>query len=139
MIAMMSFPITRLGIWLVAIFICVAWGYALKVCKMRFPDPALIQSYATIANTKGGIILMLLALWVFTLLVISSFCIWIIIRGEDPQNAVVVTLLGTLIGTAFGTVNGAFFKTMTGEDPKPPSTVVSKTETSVTTQAPPPA
>jgi hypothetical protein len=110
--------ITHTDVWLVLVltaFVIIS----IKACRgFKMPDPGLVQNYATVCNTKGGIILLLLLLWLGTLGLITVFCIWVVARGFDPQNSVIVTLLGTLIGTAFGTVNGALFKTMTGEDPK---------------------
>jgi len=111
--------ITRLDVWLVIVLTALVY-LAIKACRAKFPDPAILQGYATICNTKGGIILILLCLWLLTLGVTTTFCMWVIVKGIDPQNAVVIFMLGVLSGTAFGNVNGAFFKTMTGEDPKIP-------------------
>lgn len=111
--------ITRTDVWL-CIGLTALVFLAIKACRVKFPEPGVIQGYATISNTKGGIILILLFLWLFTLVLTVTFCVWVIVRGVDPQHAVVITLLGVLQGTAFGNVNGAFFKTMTGEDPKLP-------------------
>lgn len=99
------------------ILLCIFAWIAIKACRLKMPDPAVVQSYATVTNTPGGIILILLFLWLFTLTLTVAFCVWVIVKGVDPQHAVVITLIGTLTGTAFGNVNGAFFKTMTGQDP----------------------
>jgi hypothetical protein len=131
--ATLTFPaITRTDIYL-AIGLCAVLWLLIKACRLHLPDPAILQAYATIANTKGGIILSLLMLWVGTLLLTLGFGIWVISKGVDPQHAVVVTLLGMLYSGAFGGVTGALFKTMTGEDPKPPGTVSTKSETSSST------
>ena len=120
MISLLAMPtITRTDVWLAVGLALVAF-LAIKACRVQFPDATTVQGYATISNTKGGIILILLFLWLFTLILTVGFCIWVIVKGIDPQHAVVITLIGTLTGTAFGNVNGAFFKTMTGEDPKVP-------------------
>lgn len=122
--------ITHTEVWAAIILVAVI-VLAIKACRVKWPEPGVIQSYATIANTKGGIILILLTLWVMTLFVTIGFCVWVIVRGVDPQHGVVITLLGVLSGTAFGNINGAFFKTMTGEDPKPPVTQVLETKQTV--------
>lgn len=111
--------ITKFDVWGLLLLVLLLIG-ALKACRVKLPDPSLVQAYATICNTKGGIIMILFFLWIFTLVVTVTFCVWVIRAGVSPEHAVVISLLGVLSGTAFGNVNGAFFKTMTGEDPKPP-------------------
>lgn len=111
--------ITHTDAWLIVLLACFSI-VAIKACRgFKMPDPSMVQSYATVTNTPGGIILILLFLWLFTLSLTVAFCVWVIVKGVDPQHAVVITLIGTLTGTAFGNVNGAFFKTMTGQDPHP--------------------
>lgn len=110
--------VTRTDVW-IAIILAAMVTLAIKACRFQMPDPTVVQNYATIANTAGGIILILLILWIGTLLLTVAFCVWVIIKGVDPQHAVVISLLGVLAGQAFGNVNGAFFKTMTGQEPKP--------------------
>lgn len=113
-----AFPVVTRTDFLVFVFLVYVAFLIYQVRNMKLPDPAILQNYSTISNTKGGIILILLFLWLFTLILMTAFCVWVIVKGINPQNAVVVMLLGVLSGNAFGNVNGAFFKTMTGEDPK---------------------
>lgn len=136
--AVFAFPeITRTDVW-VAIVLALVVTLAIKACRVRTPDPATIQSFATISNTKGGIILILLGLWLFTLVITAIFSVWIIVRGVDPQHPVAITFLAMLTGTAFGNVNGALFKTMTGEDPKAPASIQQTTTTRIETPPVPP-
>ena len=89
-----------------------------------------LQELATVFNTKGGIVFVLLFMWLFTLCGTVSFGIWIIAKGIDPQHTIVVTILGMLVSQAFGNVNGALFTAFKGEDPHPlsgTSTTYSKT------------
>jgi hypothetical protein len=78
-----------------------------------------LQELATVFNTKGGIVFVLLIMWLFTLCGTVSFGIWIIAKGIDPQHTIVVTILGMLVSQAFGNVNGALFTAFKGEDPHP--------------------
>lgn len=94
--------------------------------KGKFPSVETLQELATLFNTKGGIVILLVTMWWFTLVSTVCFGIWVIVKGVDPQHAVVVTILGMLISQAFGNVNGALFKTMTGEDPKMPSGTIGR-------------
>lgn len=135
MIASAIPAITHAEVWVFIALCLLAW-IAIRACRVKFPDPHVLQSYATVTNTKGGIILILLSLWIGTLLLTLGFGTWIIIRGVDPQHATVITILAMLTGTAFGNVNGALFKTMTGEDPKPPTTEVVETKKTISTAEP---
>jgi hypothetical protein len=100
----------------------------------RVPTVQDLQSAATMANTKGGVLLILLAMWIVTLGATLAFGIWIIHGHLDPQNAIVVTLMAMLVSQAFGNVNGAFFTAIKGEDPKPPI-VATQTDTTIKTTA----
>jgi hypothetical protein len=123
------FPmITRFDFWFTVGLALFVW-FALKACNFHIPGPEVVQGYATLANTKGGLVLLMTAMWFFTLIGTASIAIWVLVKGLDPQNGVLITLFGMFISQAFGTVNGALFKTMTGEDPKPPGTVSTKSET----------
>ncbi len=121
LVAFPSVTITHTEVW--AIIVLTAFVVlAIKACRgFKLPDPGSVQGYATLANSKGGLVLLMTFMWFFTLVSTAAFTVWILIRGVDPQNAQVITLTGMFISQAFGTVNGALFKTMTGEDPKPPS------------------
>jgi hypothetical protein len=99
----------------------------------KFPSVQTLQDIATMFNTKGGIVLLLVVMWFLTLSTTVIFGVWVIVKGVDPQNAVTITIFGMLISQAFGNVNGALFKTMTGDDPKPIPTS-SSTVTSVLTK-----
>ena len=113
----------------------------------KVPSVETLQELATVFNTKGGIVLVLLVMWTGTLAGTVAFGIWVIAKGIDPQHAVVVTLLGMLVSQAFGNVNGALFTAFKGEDPKPTpgiqsvktvtekTTAVAPTETPVTVES----
>lgn len=137
-LALLAFPtITRTDVW-IAVLLSLLVTLAIKACRVQTPDPAKVQAFATISNTKGGIILILLGLWLFTLVITAIFSVWIIVRGVDPQHPVAITFLAMLTGTAFGNVNGALFKTMTGEDPKAPASIQQTTTTRIETPPVPP-
>jgi hypothetical protein len=84
-------------------------------------------------NSKSGLVLVLASLWIFTLLAIMGFGIWVLHAHIEPQNQIVTSLLGVLIGTAFGSVNGALFTSMTGEVPSQDNSSVTTTKTSIVT------
>jgi hypothetical protein len=105
----------------------------ISVYRGKFPSIQTLQDIATMFNTKGGIVLLLVTMWFITLSTTVIFGVWVIVKGVDPQNAVTITIFGMLISQAFGNVNGALFKTMTGDDPKPIPTSTS-TVTSVLTK-----
>ncbi len=126
--------IDRLDIYLIAgtFLLCAAGFGAVLLLMKRTPSIADLEALASIFNTKGGIIMFLWFAWWMTLVMLIAFGVWVIVRGVDPQHAVVITVLGTLNGGAFFTVNGALLKTMTGEEPRPPagtSTTVQQTTT----------
>lgn len=131
-----ALPVTHGDIW-GAIVLTAIVILLIKACRVKWPDPAIMQSYATIANTPGGIILLLYFLWVFTLITTVAFCIWVLEKGIDSTNGTVVLITGMLSSGAFGAVTGALFSTMTGQDPKPPTTSI--TEVRETKAATPPA
>lgn len=108
-----------LAVWLLSIFIAFV-----LIFRNHIPSIETIQDMAALFNTKGGIIMFLWLAWLGTLSTTVAFGIWVIVKGVDPQHTVVTIVLGMLISQAFGNVNGALFKTMTGEEParngKPP-------------------
>jgi hypothetical protein len=106
---------------LIAAILLGGFGFlTLMAWKRSFPPVETIVEFAALFNQPGGIIMFLWAAWAGTLTITLLFGIWVIRVGIDPQHSVVVTILGMLISQAFGNVNGALFKTMTGE-PKPVS------------------
>jgi hypothetical protein len=102
------------------------------VRQCRWPSVDSLLKLAPIFNMRGGIIMLLTIMWFTSLFLTMAFVIWVLHVGIDPQNAAVVVALAMLTSGAFGGVNGALFKTMTGEEPKTP--VGSSSETVVTTQ-----
>ena len=70
-------------------------------------------------------------MWMFTLILIMGFGVWVLHVGVAPDNQIVTTLLGVLVGTAFGSVNGALFTSMNGTTP-PDNTVTKTVSTTVT-------
>jgi hypothetical protein len=110
------------------------WIFALKLLTSKtinLPTVQDIQELATVFSTKGGFILALLVMWFVTLFGTVSFGIWVIVKGVDPQHAVVVTILGMLVSQAFGNVNGSLFTSFKGDDPKAPPGVTSETSRTV--------
>lgn len=102
-----------------ALFTLVAVATIVAAFKGRMPSVQTLQNLATLFNTKGGVVVLLVFMWWFTLVGTVSFGIWVIAKGIDPQHTVVVTILGMLISQAFGNVNGSLFTMFKGEDPKP--------------------
>jgi hypothetical protein len=110
------------------------WIFALKLLTSKtinLPTVQDIQELATVFSTKGGFILALLVMWFWLIIVAVSFGIWVISKGIDPQNAIVVTILAMLVSTAFGGVCGALFTAFKGDDPKAPPGVTSETSRTV--------
>lgn len=135
------FGITKIDVWVVIALVLLVW-FALKACKFKVPDPTLLGAYANLTNSKGGIIILLTFMWFITLGLTISICLWAIIHGIDPQNGILILLLGVLTSGAWGNVNGAWLRTLTGEDPKPPmvhATETTSTSTESTTPPPKPA
>jgi hypothetical protein len=132
-----SFPIiTRTDIWLIIGLVLVIW-ILLKACRgVRIPDPSILQGYATIANTQGGMILILLCLFGFVFVITLVFVWWCLLRGIDPQNGLVIMITGLTAGSV-GAFSGALLGAMKGQDPKPPGTVTTKSEASTSTVPPP--
>ncbi len=124
MLALSAIPITHADVW-VAICLVMLITLLIKACRLKWPEPATMQGYATITNTPGGLILILTSLFVLTLFLTIGFAVWIIARGIDPQNAVAITILGMLSSGAFGGVSGALFSQMKGQDPHPPNSTTS--------------
>lgn len=103
---------------ILAVFYVTIIAFTIYLIRTRqFPSIANLQDLATLFNTKGGLIILLTIMWLFTLVGTVIFAVWILVRGIDPSNSVVVAMLALLTGTAFGNVNGAWLKTMTGEEP----------------------
>jgi hypothetical protein len=134
----MLFTRVELDILLISTFLAVFGLLTFMAWKRSFPSVEQVTAFATLFNTPGGIIMFLWAAWVGTLTITVFFGVWVIRVGIDPQHQVVTIILGMLISQAFGNVNGALFKTMTGEKPAPPSntTTTSTSSTSNTTEGP---
>lgn len=105
--------ITRFDVWAVIILSLLA-VLAIKACRFAWPDPTVLASYASIANTQGGMIMILLILFISVFAITTVFCIWCLVRGIDPQNGIVILLTGLFSG-AIGAVSGALFTAMKGE------------------------
>ena len=117
-------PFDKLDIYIAlgtAILVMLVIITVMAAYRGKFPSVETLQELATVFNTKGGIVLVLLLMWWITLSGTVAFGIWVIAKGVDPQHTVVVTLLGMLVSQAFGNVNGALFTAFKGDDPKPPS------------------
>jgi hypothetical protein len=128
--------LTKVDVYVVAIVMLMSIAGAITVIVKIRPSVQALVEIAALFNSKGGLIMLMSSLWVFTLLITIAFAVWIIAKGVDPSHAVVVALLAMLTGNAFGNVNGALLKTMTGEDPKPPIQTESSTNTTTRTVAP---
>lgn len=112
--------ITRFDVWAV-IILTLLIVLAIKACKFTWPDPTKLASYASIANTQGGMIMILFWLFISVFAITTVFCVWALVRGIDPQNGIVILLTGLFSG-AIGAVSGALFTAMKGGEPKPPVT-----------------
>jgi hypothetical protein len=134
-----TFPIlniTHTDVWLVVVLA----GFAtimLRMCRMTWPDPSAVQNYAQMANSPGGIILILLGLFVTVFAIVTVFVIWCLVRGIDPQNGLVILLTGLFSG-AIGAVSGALFTAMKGVEPHISTSTQETTKTTTLTQEPPP-
>jgi hypothetical protein len=127
--------ITRLDVWLLVLLAAAGLLGALFAHISKWPSPDTVQTYATIANTPGGIVIILVVLWLFTLTLTTAICLWVIAKGIDPQNGTLVMLTGMLSSGAFGAVNGALFTSITGKEPKPPAGIASVVTTTEETKS----
>jgi hypothetical protein len=116
-----------------ALFVLFAVATISAAFRGKLPSVQTLQNLATLFNTKGGIIILLVMMWWCTLAGTVSFCVWVVAKGIDPQHPVVVMVLGMLISQAFGNVNGSLFTMFKGEDPKPPAGMSSISTTSSST------
>lgn len=117
------------------VLLCIAALVAIKACRVKMPDPDAVQRYATIANTPGGLIMILLLLFAGLMGAVMLFVVWAIVRNVDPQNGLVILLTGLLSG-AIGAVSGALFTAMKGQEPHPAITNIS-TATTASSAVPP--
>jgi hypothetical protein len=118
MLAFATFDKTDIYIVAVTIVFCILIGSIFYLLRHTALSLDTLQGLAAIANSKGGLVVLMAFMWFFTLTGTTAFCIWVLVKGIDPQNGVLVTLLGMLVSGAFGTVNGALFRSMSGEEPK---------------------
>lgn len=131
-------PFDKLDIYIAlgaAIVAMIVTATITAAFKDKLPSVTTLQEVATIFNTKGGIILVLLMMWGVTLSGTVAFGIWVIAKGIDPQHAVVLTILGMLVSQAFGNVNGSLFTMLKGEDPAPRAGTSSAVTTSRSSSA----
>jgi hypothetical protein len=108
--------------------------------RVVFPSFETFSGTVALLNSKGGIIFVLLILWIISFGVSIAFGWWIIVKGISPQNALVMVLISWLTGQAWGNANGALLKTMTGEEPakQGSSSSISTTTSTSTVVAPKP-
>lgn len=85
----------------------------------RLPSLTSIHGLAEIANTKGGIILLLYAMSLMFFFVGIRFGYWVISGSHEGkitvENGLVMAMFGFLTGSAFGGAFSAMLKTMTGD------------------------
>ena|SRR6185312_1670352 len=85
----------------------------------KFPSIETIHNLAELANTKGGIILLLYTMTFVYFLASVRFGYWVISRSSDgkvsTENALVLALFSFITGSAFGGSASAMYKTMTGD------------------------
>ena len=112
------------NIWLMVLFVMFSLTFVAIAAIRRcgFPSVDTLIKLAPLFNSKGGLILLLTVMWFFSMIVTISVVIWVVAGKVDPQNTVVVMLLGMLTSGAFGGVSSVLFRTMTGEDPPAPNT-----------------
>ena len=113
--------ITKTDVYIASGVILIAFFLALVVHLFRngvLPSMNTLADLCAMVNTKGGIIVLLTMMWFITLGGTAAICLWAIVHGVDPQNGILVVLLSVLTSGAWGNVNGALFKTMTGDEPK---------------------
>jgi len=114
-----ALTITKVDVYVIlAVFYCsISVTVWVLIARDKIPSVDTLAELAALFNTKGGIIMFLWMAWLGTLTSTLGFGVWVIVKGVNPQHMVVTVLLGMLISQAFGNVNGALFKTMTGEEP----------------------
>jgi len=107
-----------------------AWLYALPPLSFiillgimwwcdKLPSIQTLHGLAEIANTKGGIILLLYGMSFAFFFSAMRYLYWIISRAADGKITVADGLITAgfafITGAAFGGANGAMLKTMTGD------------------------
>lgn len=110
---------------MVAVFI-VMWWFG------KLPTIATIHGLAEIANTKGGIILLLYVMSFIFFFSGLRYSYWVMAKSQDgkltTENALIMATFAFVTGSAFGGAFSAMLKTMTGD-----STVGASTSTVSTT------
>lgn len=111
--------------------------YLVLAYRRLLPSVDSLQSLATVANTKGGNILVLLFLtlvFFFTGIGLIYWSLNRMVEGKlSADNAVLMMGLSFVLGTAFGGSFSSMLKVMSGEDPKPTPGTTTTSTTSVAT------
>lgn len=97
---------------MMAVFI-VMWWFG------KLPTIATIHGLAEIANTKGGIILLLYAMSFVFFYSGMRYSYWVMSKSQDgkltTENALIMATFAFVTGSAFGGAFSAMLKTMTGD------------------------
>jgi hypothetical protein len=100
-------------IFLIFVIFSVMWWFG------KLPSITTLHGLAEIANTKGGIILLLYTMSFVFFFSGVHFLYWALGRAVDGKIAVgdglITAGFAFLTGTAFGSANAAMLKTMTGD------------------------
>lgn len=111
--------------------------YAFMAYRKVLPSVQAVQDLATLVNTKGGNILVLLFLTMVFFFTGVGLIYWALNRMQEGKlaadNAVLMMGLSWVLGTAFGGSFSSMLKVMSGENPIPPAGTTTTSTTSVAT------
>jgi len=116
--ALLSFEsITKLDVYVFLIISFFVFVTLIAIKRSVVPSLQSLMSFIALLNSKGGLIFVLLILWIVSFAASITLGLWALIKGVSPQNAILMMLLSWVTGQAWGNINGALLKTMTGEQP----------------------
>jgi hypothetical protein len=112
-------------------------GLFVLLYTKRMPSVEHMKEFATILNSKGGniFVLMVMSLWFFILgMRFFYYSLGLIVQGKlTPDNAVLLMGVTFITGSAFGGFSGALLKTMTGEAMPPSANTNTSSSVTATT------
>lgn len=112
-------------------------AYTVLAYRHALPAVSSVQELANVVNTKGGNILVLVALTMLFFFTGVGMVYWMLDRIQEGKlsvdNAVLMMGLSWVTGTAFGGAFSAMLKVMSGENPIPPAGTTTTSTTSVAT------
>lgn len=116
MLASMA-AVTKVDVYVIAIAGLLTLATISILRQVVIPSFSTLSSFMALLNSKGGLIFVLLILWIISFTASIALGLWALVKGVSPENAILMMLLSWVTGQAWGNINGALLKTMTGEQP----------------------